>query len=329
VDAPDLGLSRFFDLKRCRTLQVTAVLLAVSFIGVVASTWTLSLRLKLTVYRAYVWMVWWSCQRVSAFLVRSMVSAATRIAQETFQTHQHDVIIASSFGGAVLLYGKAAGCFAGSANILFSPSQGVVGPLLHSSAADMIGLPPSEGTLVVHASKDETVPVEHSLKLITSMEESCRRIEICKLSSESAGDPTAPPGAVSDDRAGAKGREDGAELHQGGGGAKRDASGVPYDEYEIVDASAPPREGVVARLEMVTHDGHSLRHTYTPDNILLWLSTVRHLHCNALGLTDTSGPQRTATASRTTTTEVTDSQEGGEQRTGQSLLRHRRRGKGA
>lgn len=100
---------------------------------------------------------------VRSRLVRRMVRRSLAVQVRLLEARKIDVVVGSSFGGAIALELLARGLWTGPA-VLLCPAQRLVAERTWLAPR---ALPPHAArVLVVHGRQDETVPVEHSRSLV-------------------------------------------------------------------------------------------------------------------------------------------------------------------
>jgi hypothetical protein len=96
-------------------------------------------------------------------LLRRVVRRSLAVQRAVLAAHRVDVVVGSSFGGAMALQLLGDGSFSGP-TVLLCPAQELVAARAKRAAC---ALPSdAQGVIVVHGRQDQTVPIEHSRALV-------------------------------------------------------------------------------------------------------------------------------------------------------------------
>lgn len=110
---------------------------------------------------------------VRSRLIRRMVRRSLDVQTRLLAKHQVDVVVGSSFGGAIGVELLARGAWKGP-TVLLCPAHRLIAERTWTTAPS---LPAESGNvLVVHARQDETVPIDHSRWLVRNT--SAKLIEV-------------------------------------------------------------------------------------------------------------------------------------------------------
>ncbi|HEY1087070.1 MAG TPA: hypothetical protein VGE37_05220, partial [Archangium sp.] len=100
---------------------------------------------------------------VRSRLIRRMVRRSLEVQTRLLEKHRVDVVVGSSFGGAIGVELLARGAWKGP-TVLLCPAHRLIAERTWTTAPS---LPAESGhVLVVHARQDETVPIDHSRWLV-------------------------------------------------------------------------------------------------------------------------------------------------------------------
>ncbi|MBP9085811.1 MAG: hypothetical protein KBG15_06815 [Kofleriaceae bacterium] len=105
-----------------------------------------------------------------AALIRRMLQRSVAVQQQALATHQIDVVVGSSFGGAVGLALLQHNLWSGPTVLLCPAHRLVAQRALAAQPAELAALPPelAAHVVVVHGRQDDIVPVAHSQALVAS-----------------------------------------------------------------------------------------------------------------------------------------------------------------
>ena len=116
--------------------------------------------------------------------VTFMVDSVCHIIQDTISEFQPDVLMGSSFGGAIAAIILSRQVWQGPTVLLCPATHRVLAYM--GSSLTRHPLPPKSSVLIIHGTSDDTVPIEHSRKLLSlfqrmmmpDRQQACRLIEV-------------------------------------------------------------------------------------------------------------------------------------------------------
>lgn len=118
-------------------------------------------------------LVAWSAPFGLRWVIRRAFAKSVRVQEEALQKHSIDVVLGSSYGGAVALELLRKGAWKGP-TVLLCPAHRLVAERAH---LPLVPVALSEHVLVVHGTNDTTVPIAHSRALIENTRASLIEVE--------------------------------------------------------------------------------------------------------------------------------------------------------